>query len=71
MTDDDRDAGRQAPGSDPGRAFRENPPDGHEVEEIEQERERRLDPANRPDGAVVDNTGENMPDFLKEDRGRT
>jgi hypothetical protein len=67
MTDDDRDEGGQAPGSDPGRAFRENPPDGHEVEEIEQERERRLDPANRPDGAVVDNTGDRMPDIARSD----
>ena len=28
-------------------------------------------PRNRPDGAEVDNTGENMPDFVTEDQGRT
>jgi hypothetical protein len=31
-------------------------PDADEVEEIEAEREERLDPDNRPDGAEVDNT---------------
>jgi hypothetical protein len=33
----------------------ERPPDD-EVREIEEERERRLDPDQRPDGAEVDNT---------------
>jgi hypothetical protein len=33
----------------------EKPPDD-EVKEIEEERERRLDPENRPDDAQVDNT---------------
>ncbi|MBB6628922.1 hypothetical protein H5V45_16460 [Nocardioides sp. KIGAM211] len=36
-------------------------------QEVEEERERRLDPDNRPEGAEVDNTGENMPDFVKGD----
>ena len=49
--------------------FRENPPDDAEVKEIEDERARRLAPDNRPDGAEIDNTGENMPDFIKEDLG--
>ena len=55
--------------SDPSQVFRENPPDDDEVKEIEEERARRLAPENRPDGAEVDNTGENMPDFIKEDLG--
>ena len=71
MTDDDREdeAGRE-PSSDPSKSFRENPPDDGEVKEIEEERERRLAPENRPDGAEVDNTGENMPGFVKEDLGQ-
>ncbi len=56
--------------SDPSEVFRENPPDAAEVAEIEEERARRLDPENRPDGAEVDNTGDRMPDFVKEDLGR-
>ena len=71
MSDDDQDDTASEPSSDPSKRFRENPPDDAEVKEIEEERERRLSPENRPDGAEVDNTGENMPDFLKEDRGRT
>ena len=55
--------------SDPSKRFRENPPGDDEVKEIEEERARRLAPENRPDGAEVDNTGENMPDFIKEDLG--
>ena len=51
--------------SDPSEAFRENPPSDEEVREIEEERRRRLDPANRPDNAEVDNTGDNMPDIAK------
>jgi hypothetical protein len=53
--------------SDPSKAFKENPPSEEEVEEIEAERERRLDPASRPEGAEVDNTGENLPDFIKDE----
>lgn len=52
--------------SDPAEAFRENPPSDEEVREIEEERKRRLDPANRPETAEVDNTGDNMPDFAKD-----
>lgn len=43
--------------SDPGKAFRENPPSAEEIKEIEETREERLDPDNRPDNAEVDNTG--------------
>ena len=42
--------------ADPSATFRENPPDEEEQKEIEEERERRLDPENRPAGAEVDNT---------------
>ena len=42
--------------ADPSATFRENPPDEEEQKEIEEERERRLDPENRPEGAEVDNT---------------
>lgn len=42
--------------ADPGKFFRENPPSEEEVREIEAERERRLAPENRPEGAEVDNT---------------
>ncbi|WP_299049881.1 hypothetical protein [uncultured Nocardioides sp.] len=31
-------------------------PDGATVEEVEADREERLDPDNRPDGAEIDNT---------------
>lgn len=43
--------------SDPSTKFRENPPDEQEQKEIEEERERRLAPENRPEGSEVDNTG--------------
>ena len=43
--------------ADPSKVFRENPPSEEEVEEIEADRERRLDPENRPEHAEVDNTG--------------
>ncbi|MGH3337044.1 MAG: hypothetical protein ACRDOZ_14595 [Nocardioides sp.] len=42
--------------ADPSKTFRENPPDEQEQKEIEEERERRLDPDNRPEGSEVDNT---------------
>lgn len=35
----------------------EGPPPGMTEEEVDAERARRLDPANRPEGAEVDNTG--------------
>ena len=68
MTDDDReDEGGHTPTTDPSKAFRENPPADDEVKEIEEERERRLDPDNRPDGAEVDNTGDRMPEIARSD----
>lgn len=33
-----------------------------DVEQIKKERDERLDPDNRPEGAIVDNTGDNAPD---------
>jgi hypothetical protein len=35
----------------------DGPPVGMTAEQVQEERERRLDPANRPAGAEVDNTG--------------
>jgi len=43
--------------SDPSERFREIQPSEEELREIEEERERRLAPENRPDNAEVDNTG--------------
>ncbi len=40
----------------------DQPPVGMTEEEVEEERRRRLDPANRPEGAEVDNTGRNLGD---------
>lgn len=44
----------------------EGPPPGMTEEEVEAERKRRLDPANRPEGAEVDNTGRNFDPELGE-----
>ena len=63
---DDDNAEGKAGTADPTEAFRENPPSDEEVKEIEEERERRLDPDNRPENAQVDNTGDNMPDIAKD-----
>ncbi|GCD92260.1 hypothetical protein [Nocardioides sp. LS1] len=52
--------------SDPGAAFRRIQPSEEEIAEIEAERERRLDPANRPANAEVDYTGENMPEVARD-----
>jgi hypothetical protein len=48
--------------SDPSKRFRENPPDEDEQKEIAEERERRLDPENRPEGSEVDNTPRTFDD---------
>jgi hypothetical protein len=48
--------------SDPSQAFREQEVSEEEKAEIAAERERRLDPANRPEGAEVDNTGRRRDD---------
>lgn len=66
MNADDDNAEGSAGTADPTEAFRENPPTEEEVKEIEEERERRLDPENRPENAEVDNTGDNMPDIAKD-----
>lgn len=47
----------KAGSSDPSRRFREQPPPSdEELAQHEEQRERRLDPENRPDKAEVDNT---------------
>ncbi len=51
--------------ADPTEKFREIEVSDEEREEIEAERERRLDPDNRPENAEVDNTGDKMPDIAK------
>ncbi len=48
--------------SDPAEKFREMEISEEEKKEMEEERERRLDPENRPDGAEVDNTGRQFED---------
>lgn len=48
--------------ADPGRKFREMEVSEDEKREIAEERERRLDPANRPEGAEVDNTDRTFED---------
>lgn len=42
---------------DDANAAGEASPDDVDVEQLEQERQERLDPDNRPDGAEIDNTG--------------
>ncbi|WP_170219282.1 hypothetical protein [Nocardioides litoris] len=46
----------QVGSSDPSKRFREMEVSEEEQREIEEERARRLDPANRPENAEVDNT---------------
>jgi hypothetical protein len=53
--------------ADPGEKFRRMEVSEQERAEIEQERERRLDPGNRPDNAEVDNTGDGMPEIAREE----
>ena len=53
--------------ADPGERFREMEVSEEERAEIEEERERRLDPDNRPENAEVDNTGDNMPEIAKDE----
>ncbi len=48
--------------SDPSAVFREMEVSQEERDAIAAERERRLDPANRPEGAEVDNTGRTVVD---------
>ena len=51
--------------ADPTEKFREDKHSEEEIKEIEEERQRRLAPENRPENAEVDNTGDNMPDIAK------
>ena len=53
--------------ADPSEKFRRIEVSDEERAEIEAERERRLDPDNRPANAEVDNTGDAMPDVAKDD----
>jgi len=62
----DDDPEGSAGSADPSEVFREMKPSEEEVAEIEEERQRRLAPENRPENAEVDNTGENMPDVAKD-----
>lgn len=50
------DEGETGGTADPSAKFREMEIPPEQVEEIEKERAERLDPANRPAGAEVDNT---------------
>ena len=54
----DKYENREAAGtSDPSKKFREQPPPSdEEIAQLDEERERRLDPDNRPENAEVDNT---------------
>ncbi len=58
-TDDDPTDGYEAHG-EAADALEEKPPED-KVKEIEEERERRLDPDNRPDNAEIDNTDAELP----------
>lgn len=48
--------------ADPSARFREMEVSDEERREIEEERERRLDPANRPENSSVDNTHRTFED---------
>lgn len=62
---DDETPGR----SDPSQVFREQEISDEDREAMAAERERRLDPANRPENAEVDNTHKKVEDgrFVDED----
>jgi hypothetical protein len=48
------------PAAQRARIYEKPPPD--EIEQIEAERQERLDPANRPDNAEIDNTQRTFED---------
>ena len=50
------DAPEQQTGDEPGHGTRQPGADPEDKEEIEEERQERLDPENRPEDAEVDNT---------------
>jgi len=52
----------QAGSSDPSQRFKDLEYSEDEIQEMEDERERRLDPENRPDYTEVDNTGRTFED---------
>ena len=58
----DEETEGSAGSADPSEAFRDIDPSEEERAEIEEERQRRLAPENRPDHAVVDNTSAREPD---------
>ena len=60
--EDEQDPEEVAGTSDPGKVFREAEVSQEELDAMASERERRLDPANRPEGAEVDNTGRTVVD---------
>ena len=53
---------QKAGSADPSKRFREMDVSEEEQREIAEERERRLDPDNRPEGAEVDNTQRTVVD---------
>ena len=59
--------GEQGGTADPSERFREIEVSDEERAEIEEERERRLHPDNRPSNAEVDNTGDAMPDIARDE----
>ena len=63
----DEDQEGSAGSADPSEVFRKMKPSEEEVAEIEEERERRLAPENRPENSEIDNTGDKMPDIAKDE----
>lgn len=57
--------GEDAGTADPSEKFRQIEVSDEERREIEEERERRLDPDNRPPNTEIDNTGDAMPEIAK------
>ena len=53
--------------ADPSEKFRAIEVSEEEQAQIDEERERRLHPDNRPDNAEVDNTGDKMPKIAKDE----
>ena len=62
MGDDDQHEEGRAGSADPGKRFREMEVSEEEKREMAEERERRLDPANRPENSEVDNTHRTFED---------
>lgn len=62
MSDDEEQQEGQVGTADPSKRFREMEVSEEEEREIAEERERRLDPANRPENSEVDNTHRTFED---------